>query len=132
MRRLGFITLFALMALEAVVAQWGGYRGGGWDGDSQFESFRSPREIPQHSYETPMWTNSTGFDKDVFTFVRMKRGYLGAGGRGGWSTDTPDADLNLAYRLQQVTSMKVAPNGLFLPSTDNELAEYPFISMVEP
>jgi len=40
--------------------------------------------------------------------------------------------LNLSYRLQQVTSLKVDPNGLFLRLTDEELVDYPFIYMVEP
>jgi hypothetical protein len=78
-----------------------------------------------------MWTNSLGFEKDVFTFVRVM--YHSGGFRGaGWRTDWPDADINFAYRLQQMTSMKVDPNGKCLEITDPELFRYPFIYIVEP
>ncbi len=124
-----------LLAAGVVLAQQfrsRGYRGDGGRG-SEYESVRTPREIGQHGgFETPMWTNAPGFEKDVFTFVRIKRANGGLGGRGDWTTDTPDADLNFSYRLQQLTSIKVNPNGLFLHLTDPELADYPFIYMVEP
>ena len=86
----------------------------------------------------------------MFTFARIR--YSSGGGRssfaggfgqrfGGfgrrgransWAIDTPDSDLNLSYRLQQMTSMKVDPDGRYLRLTDPELAEYPFIYIVEP
>jgi len=43
-----------------------------------------------------------------------------------------DSDLNLSYRLQQMTALKVSPDGLFLRLTEKSLADYPFIYMVEP
>src|SRR4029079_15652654 len=92
---------------------------------------QNPRQMEQHSYQTPTWSNTAGFEKDVFTFVRIRRasgGYSGA----PWDTDAPDSDLNLSYRLQQLTSIKVNPDGLFLRLTDTSLSEYPFIYMVEP
>ena len=49
-----------------------------------------------------------------------------------WATDTPDSDLNLSYRLQQMTAMKVNPDGRFIHLTDPDLADFPFIYMVEP
>jgi hypothetical protein len=87
----------------------------------------------------PKWTNAPGFEKDVFTFVRVRytsfgdRGQ-GATGDGGarWSTDFPDSDHNIAFRLQQMTSMKVDPDGRVLALTDPELTRYPFIYIVEP
>lgn len=127
------ILVLFLLAASIVLAQrsrsyWGGYRRG-----SDYDSVRTPREIGQHGgFETPMWTNAPGFEKDAFTFVRIKRSNGGLGGRGDWTTDTPDSDLNFSYRLQQLTSIKVNPNGLFLRLTDPELADYPFIYMVEP
>ena len=92
-----------------------------------------PREYQRE--ETPQWTNAPGFEKDVFTFARIRysgggRGYRGR--RGGWATDYPDADLNLAYRLQQMTSMKVHPDGVVVELTDPDLFRYPFIYIVEP
>src|SRR6478735_10678932 len=78
------------------------------------------RDVRQDSIETPTWTNPKGFEKDVFTFVRIRYGTGGRGrrfhpyGRKRWATDFPDADLNLSYRLQQMTSMKVDPSGRVL------------------
>ena len=65
---------------------------------------------------------------------RGSRGYGGWGGRGGdrWATDYPDSDLNFSYRLQQLTSMEVDPNGVILELTDERLFDYPFIYIVEP
>lgn len=91
----------------------------------------------------PEWTNEAGFEKDVFAFVRViynssgrSRGYYGGfygyGGRGRWTTDAPDADLNLSFRLQQMTSMKVHPNETNIELTDPTLFHYPFIYIVEP
>ncbi len=134
MKKFAYAVVVLLLVAGIVLAQRG-FRGGGrgfWRGD--YENYRTPREITQHGNETPTWTNAPGFEKDVFTFVRIKRDSApyGYGSGGPWDTDTPDSDLNLSYRLQQVTSLKVDPNGLFLRLTDEELADYPFIYMVEP
>lgn len=93
-----------------------------------------PRQY-QYAGDTPKWTNAPGFEKDVFTFVRIR--YSTGGGRRGWggrrwTTDYPDADLNISYRLQQMTSMKVDPNGRVLEIMDPELFRFPFIYIVEP
>jgi Domain of unknown function (DUF4159) len=132
-RRFGLIFLVLVLVLAAVVAQQRRFRGFG--GSRRFggvDYLQNPRQMDQHGgYQTPVWTNTPGFEKDVFTFVRIKRrsgGYAG----GPWHTDAPDSDLNLAYRLQQMTSIKVNPDGLFLWLTDPTLTEYPFIYMVEP
>jgi hypothetical protein len=107
---------------------------------AQRSRFGNPRNF-QRSSDTPTWTNAPGFEKDVFTFVRIRygssySGFGGFGGRrrggGGWATDYPDADLNLAYRLQQMTSMKVDPQGKVLEIADPELFRHPFIYIVEP
>ncbi len=96
------------------------------------------RDVRQDSIETPTWTNPKGFEKDVFTFVRIRYGTGGRGrrfhpyGRRRWATDFPDADLNISYRLQQMTSMKVDPSGRVLQITDPELFRYPFIYISEP
>ena len=80
----------------------------------------------------PDWKVDDEFSDDVFTFVRVR--YTSGYGRsgGGWSTDYPDSDLNFSLRLQQLTSMKVDPNGKVLELTDDELFDYPFIYMIEP
>jgi hypothetical protein len=88
----------------------------------------------------PTWQVDKEFQHDVFTFVRIRysgyggrgfaRGGFGRGGfgRGGsWAIDYPDADLNFSYRLHQLTSIEVNPDGLVLELTDPELFNYPFI-----
>lgn len=137
MKKLWLISVALLLALGAVFAQrrfGGGGGGGGWGGGSESyvpDDAQTAREVESHSTGTPNWTNAPGFDKDVFTFVRIRRERKWGSG-GSWATDTPDSDLNLSFRLQQVTSIKVDPNGRYLWLTDKELVNYPFIYMVEP
>jgi hypothetical protein len=134
MKPFGLSLLILALVAGIVLAQRGfrgGYGGRGYR-RAYLEEYRTPRQITQHGNETPTWTNAPGFEQDVFTFVRMKRGRAPYSYGGSWDTDTPDSDLNLSYRLQQVTSLKVDPDGLFLRLTDEELADYPFIYMVEP
>ena len=122
-------TVFALVAVLSiaglVLAQQRGRRG----------QRRAPD--PSDRNGVPEWDVDPAFKKDVFTFVRIRysSGYGGRGrwrGGGDWATDYPDADLNFSYRLHQLTSMKVDPNGKVLELTDDELFDYPFIYIVEP
>lgn len=87
------------------------------------------------------WENDADFSHDCFTFVRVRYSSHGGGryggwGRGGgrWATDYPDSDLNFSYRLQQLTSLKVAfhEEGKILELTDDEIYDYPFLYMIEP
>jgi hypothetical protein len=79
----------------------------------------------------PDWPADAKHPKDVFTFVRLR--YDSWSGRGGdWRTDYPDADLNFSFRLQQLTSLKVAPEPKVLQITDPELFTYPWTYLVEP
>jgi hypothetical protein len=86
----------------------------------------------------PQWEIPKEFAHDLFTFARVQ--YEKAGryhnrwgeGPGFWRTDWPDADLNLAFRLQQMTSLNVHPDGKHLRLTDQELFDYPFLYIVEP
>lgn len=92
----------------------------------------------------PDWEPDKEFSHDVFTFVRIRYssgygrgrfrgGRYGRGFRGGdWATDYPDSDLNFSFRLHQLTSMEVNPDGLVLELTDPRLFDYPFIYIVEP
>ena len=97
-------------------------------------SVRTAREVPSHSTDTPNWTNHPAHLRDVFTFVRIRYSRSPNAWRsaGLWSTDFPDSDLNLSWRLQQMTSMKVDPDARVLRLTDPELFDYPWIYMVEP
>ncbi len=91
----------------------------------------------------PEWEIEKEFADDVFTFVRIRysSGYgggygggYGRRGRGGgrWATDYPDSDLNFSFRLQQLTSMQVDPQGKVIELTAPRLFDYPFIYIVEP
>ena len=82
----------------------------------------------------PLWENDLEFSNDVFTFVRIK--YQSVGGRnwrgGKWRIDYPESDLNFSFRLQEMTSLKVDPNGKILELTDPELFNHPFVYLIEP
>jgi hypothetical protein len=102
---------------------------------------RTAREVDSHSTGTPNWANPPGFEKDVFTFARsvFKAGPTTApspvfhrGRSIGWWVDFPDADLNLSYRLQQLTSIRADPDGRVLRLTEPELNDYPFLYMTHP
>jgi len=146
MKNLKWMLLILLVITGVMLAQrgddfWGGGRGygrRGFRGGGNNEMYDTPRQIPQHAVdengelqETPNWTNAPGFEKDVFTFLRIKRSGGGWSG-GAWDTDSPDSDLNLSWRLSTLTSLKVNPDGRFLRLTEKELVNYPFIYMVEP
>ena len=126
-RRTGvWIALMALLLVGSIAyAQFRGRRGSR-RGNGDFES----------NVSSPSWTNPKAFKHDVFTFARIEydsdRGGWGSGR--GWSTDYSDADINLLFRLQQITSMKVNddPEGRHLRLTDPDLYKYPFIYIVEP
>ena len=100
---------------------------------------RSAREFDeQNAGAAPSWKVSEPFKKDVFTFARVKYSVDGKYGYGRgsdpelrWRIDSPDSDLNFSFRLQQVTSIKVNPDGKFVAITDKELFDYPFIYIVE-
>ncbi|MSU50018.1 MAG: DUF4159 domain-containing protein, partial [Opitutus sp.] len=52
--------------------------------------------------------------------------------RGDWTTDLPDADLNLSYRLQQMMSLRVDPDARLILATDPDLAYHPFLFAAAP
>jgi len=97
-----------------------------------YRPYRRSRDsvgIPLDRKGVPNWELKEQFEEDVFTFARIQYDSFR---RWGWRTDYPDADLNLSYRLQQMTSLKVDPNGKVLRLTDPKLFEYPFIYIIEP
>ena len=96
---------------------------------------RTARELGTRSTGTPEWRNPRGFEQDVLVFARLR--YDAAPRppgrrRGGWSTDLPDADLNLSYRLQQLTALRVDPAARLVRATDPDLASYPFLFAAAP
>ncbi len=106
-----------------------------------------PGQFADDRNGVPNWKNEGRFKRDVFTFVRVQYdsgGYRGGwGGRGGrrygrgwgggnWAVDYPDSDLNFSFRLQQLTTIKVNPQPIFLRLTDPQLFDHPFLYMIEP
>jgi hypothetical protein len=103
----------------ALVAQQRGGRNRGGGGYEQTSDRRG----------VPTWDVDKKFDKDLFTFVRIK---YDSYGRGGWFVDYRDSELNFSLRLQQLTSMKVNPEPIVLELTDPKLFDFPFIYIIEP
>jgi hypothetical protein len=122
---MSLLCLTVIVGWDLYAQRIGGGRRGG-------RARAEPGVIPDRN-GTPDWQNDSNFSKDVFTFVRIKYpSEYGYRRGGGWSTDYSDSDLNFSYRLQQMTSLKVDPNGKILELTDKELFDYPFIYIVEP
>ena len=114
---LSLLVIFAGLATNETLAQ---RRGRDWD-------YTQP---PPDRHGVPDWQLDNRFKHDCFTFVRLK--YNSYRGWGRWATDYPDSDLNFSFRLQQLTSMKVDPNGKILEITDPQLFDYPWVYMIEP
>src|SRR5207249_4881271 len=99
MRRSAVVALLALSCAGGLLAQRFRGRGGGGEGSIPEDSpIHTAREVPTHSTEFPRWTNAPGFEKDVFTFarIRYKRHPYGTRSRtaGYCFIDFPDSDLN--------------------------------------
>ena len=121
------LLVVACVGASVVFAQRFSRRRGGYD---RRYSYRRP---------VPEWAPDRAFSHDVFTFVRIRyssgyggRGYERASSGGNWTVDYPDSDLNFSFRLHQLTSMEVDPNGVVIELTDPRLFDYPFIYIVEP
>src|SRR5438477_12173667 len=68
------------------------------------DTVRTARETAAYSVDWPAWTNPPVFAQDVFTFARIVfKSRPGRPSWAGWINDYPDGDLNLSYRLQQLT-----------------------------
>lgn len=124
-----FVVLSVLVSMA--LGQYGrddwGYRRGYRRG----RGFQRPDDPDRDRRGVPNWDKDQEFKHDVFTFVRVE--YSDYGGYGGkWRTDYPDSDLNFSYRLQELTSMKVDPNGKILKLSDPEILDYPFLYLIEP
>ena len=120
-RRTLFLVVFALMLTETASGQPRGFGG------------RSAALFDRGN--VPEWSVDPGFKDDIFSFARLRYTSYGGGRWGGgrrWSTDAPEADFNLLFRLQQMTSLKVNPNVTYLEITAENLSNYPFVYIVEP
>jgi len=117
----------AAVLLAAGWSAFGQFRNGGGNSGGR-SGPRSSQEVRDRA-GVPDWTVDPAFKTDIFTFVRLR---YQSRGRGGWRIDWPGADLNFSYRLEQLTSMKVDPEGLILDIDDPRLAEYPFTFIIDP
>src|SRR5262245_7981366 len=123
-RRAGVILVLAGIFAVDASAQWGGGRGRG----------RRAADIDRSG--VPDWEVDKEVPHDVFTFVRIEytsvrmRGRWG--GRGDWTTDWPDADLNFSFRLHEMTSLRVEPDAhdKYIRIEDPKLFDYPFVYIV--
>ena len=123
-RKRRFLIVVALafgMTVAGAVAQ---FRGGGRGRRSIFTG-----EGPIDRGDVPTWPVEKGFEKDLFTFARIRYRSTYERQSLAWYTDYPDADLNLSYRLQQFTSLKVNPEPKLVELTDPELFDYPWVFM---
>jgi Domain of unknown function (DUF4159) len=109
------MLILSMLVAATVYAQRGGR---GWRGSA----------VPDRS-EFPTWEIQSDFERDVFTFARIR--YTPYYHR-GWDADYPDADWNLSLRLQQMTSLQVNPNSVVIELTDPSLYDYPFVFMSAP
>ena len=106
-------------------------------GFSVAQSWRRSRQVdlsdPNDRNGVPLWEVDQEFKHDVFTFVRIQySSWSDRGEWGKWRTDFPDADLNLAFRLKELTSLEVDPVGKILQLTDPRIFDYPFLYIIEP
>ena len=100
----------------------------GWSQHQWSRGERDPRA------GVPNWDRDEELPNDMFTFARIQYDSWGGGwrGRGKWSVDYPESDLNMSFRLQQLTSLKVDPEGTVLNLNEDKLFNYPFIYIIEP
>lgn len=135
------VLLFTLALLGCVVwAVEQGIEGGrptqfGVKDGSVPEDPRDTRRGREEGY--PTWPVSKELPNDTFTFARIRYNSMSHGGRGWgrgnrkWSTDYPDSDMNMSYRLQQLTSLQVNPNGAIVDIDPEQFRHFPFLYMIE-
>lgn len=114
------LVALALVSVEAQYRWGGGFRRG--------YEIRDPELLrEQQEMEKAL---DPEFKQDVFTFARLRfqadRDWRFGGGR-LWDDDAPEADLNLIFRLHEVTSLKVRPGLNFIDITTQDLGNYPFV-----
>jgi hypothetical protein len=156
LNRLGAACASLLLTLT-LVAQTGGVPGG-WASDPDWSHrvlvhtreyggligiedadgvITYPSDQLARMFDIPHWDVDPVFRHDTFAFARLmyETSYSRWRGRsrdGRWTIDFPQADLNLSFRLQQMTSLKVKPEPTSIPITPEALVNFPFVYMVEP
>ena len=99
--------------------------------------FRTAREADRN--DAPTWPINPDFKKDTFVFARVQ--YVAIPEKYGpghtekenrWLIDFPLSDLDLSFRLHQMTSLNVDPDCRVVKIKDKELFDFPFLYIVEP
>lgn len=126
-RNIGVVVLLVVIASVAT----------GDDVSMRGGTLRNAREA--YAGQAPTWEFNPDFKKDAFAFTRLQyeaRYDLYGSGRSEsedrWLIDFPLSDLDLSYRLHQMTSLNVDPDGRLVKMTDKELFDSPFLYVVEP
>ena len=98
---------------------------------AQFRGRRSRTygDDPLDRGNIPTWAVDEQFRGDLFTFVRIRYRSTYERQSLAWYTDYPDADLNLSFRLQQLTTLKVSPEPKVIEISNPELLDYPWAFM---
>jgi hypothetical protein len=137
------VSLLGLLCLAALLPLLRGQEGGTVSrnfGVSDGTVPEDPREAARHSEsDYPTWPVNKDMPNDLFTFCRIRYnsdyggggGRYRRGGRGKWSVDYPDSDLNFSFRLQQLTSLQVNPRSAVVDIVPDQIRHYPFSYMVE-
>ena len=118
MRLRTFVLLLVTVMVIAADGAAQGRRGG---------RFGMPLQLP----ENPSYDGG-------FQFCRIMFRNSGYGDGNGWYVDWPRADINLSYRLSELTTLPVSRSTkgeyehLLLRLTDHELFKCPFVMMTEP
>jgi hypothetical protein len=125
---LGFVVLFFIAQYPDGKSDDPWRNSGNFRRETRRPDWR-PRPMPSRN-EFPSWKVDSQFKEDVFTFVRIQYDSYGPfGWWDRWDNDYPDGDWNFSYRLQNLTSLKVASDSKVLRLDDPELFDYPFIYM---
>lgn len=113
------LLFLVLVCLQSSAQQLGAYRERGPE--------THPRSIGHG--DVPLWDMDADLPLDCFTFARLEfRSWIN---RRSWTwwTDFRDADLNMSFRLQSLTALKVHPEGVTFPIDDPRLFDQPFTFM---
>lgn len=110
------LGLVAAVALSAVAQRMGGGR-----------RRPSPEEVDRGN--VPKWQLPDESKAACFTFTRLKYRSSRDSSSYSWWTDYPDADLNLSWRLHQLTTMQVDSEGKVIEIGDPTLFDHPFLFM---
>jgi hypothetical protein len=124
-----FAILIAITCLFATDAFGQSRRpggGGGWGGGGRG---RNGEPYSTERGNVPTWDLDPDLPHDCFMWARIKYRSWTQRRSFTWYTDYRDSDLNMSFRLHQLTALKVDPEGTVVDITDPQLFNYPFLFM---